>query len=55
MSFYLLFRVTQNSCFSGRDEVYTSTWYAYGAFSFMGDRNDPGQTQDTFHTQVSVY
>ncbi|XP_050676555.1 zinc finger homeobox protein 4-like [Leptidea sinapis] len=38
----------------GRDEVYTLTWYAYGAFSFMGDRNDPGHTQDTFHTQEDI-
>ncbi|CAK1583571.1 unnamed protein product [Parnassius mnemosyne] len=32
---------------SGRGEIYVSNWYAYEAFSFLGDRNHPGNTQDT--------
>ncbi|XP_052747557.1 uncharacterized protein LOC128199936 [Bicyclus anynana] len=32
---------------SGRGDIYKSNWYAYEAFSFLGDRNHPGNTQDT--------
>ncbi|XP_060806389.1 uncharacterized protein LOC132903897 [Amyelois transitella] len=32
---------------SGRDDVYKSSWFAYNAFAFMSDRNEPGTTRDT--------
>ncbi|CAF4890325.1 unnamed protein product [Pieris macdunnoughi] len=40
---------------SGRGEIYVSNWYAYEAFSFLGDRNHPGNTQDTLGEEVSTY
>lgn len=49
MLLYLLYMF-----FAGRGEIYVSNWYAYGAFSFLGDRNHPGNTQDTLGEEVST-
>ncbi|CAG5045490.1 unnamed protein product [Parnassius apollo] len=40
---------------SGRGKIYVSNWYAYEAFSFLGDRNHPGNTQDTLGEVTTYY
>ncbi|KAJ8737186.1 hypothetical protein PYW07_000457 [Mythimna separata] len=36
---------------SGCDEVYRSSWFAYNAFAYMSERNEPGTTRDTMENQ----
>lgn len=39
--------------FTGGDETYKSTWFAYEALAFLGDRNNPRKRRNTEVTALN--